>query len=616
MTELQRITPSGDLPQLPEYWAPPEDPRNYAAPTSPEWQQLCADVGGDGLPLALAPLLNGHTRLDVGKEWMSMRPMLPQDMIPEAAGKHFDTYLDRSGARAHVPAGVPGQSPLDYARFVLYDVLRRPARPADTDLHLRTAHDYFVPGTRFVDRFPADDALVTWALLADGYVDMGNKNIANTQHDTARFGFSPNLSRIGMLREQTRLDSFNIESTTGLYGSEALTHWRDALIRNIEFKQRGKAVLDRQLPHVAAAKGRMVRLPGGLVRGYDKGIHAYRAWDDTEVDYKQGTVIRVESVPEEREVLQRMMHGVRDQDERAAIWRRGNKNLAAMAETFQDMTDEFLADRRHLETAHTTDICASWQQAAVAHQLKAIARASEELGDLRTAEKYWKQYNELRDLMPIMWRQTGPNTGHYTDWNWREGAKTGALNAAQILPLLVGGDFVPYENALMTINLFREKLFGQNGLMTSDIFTCPEQWSGKRDWPSLAMLAIHAAMTQAVLARQHGLDPEPFIQFAEDVQELLLRGLDAWHGVHQTFPERISDDNPTEVAVGGEYTKPGKNGETPKPQIGFGMTVGSYIVARTFNLRELFSNMEPHHGSWLRQAFAIHIGRSALVLAA
>jgi neutral trehalase len=209
-----------------------------------------------------------------------------------------------------------------------------------------------------------------------------------------------------------------------------------------------------------------------------------------------------------------------------------------------------------------------------------------------------------------MWRQTGEDKGHYTDL-WLNGEQTGALNAAQILPLLVGNDFVPYDHARMTINLFREKLLGPYGLHTSDIIGCPEQWTGDNDWPSLAILAMHASMEQAREAKRRGQDPEPFLQFAEDLQEALIKGVDAWYEEHKTLAERINGSNPKKIALGGEYCSPDEEGNMPEPQIGFAMTAGALMNAKIFNLRTLFEFIDPNR-SWLSQCFAINLGRLAL----
>ena len=449
------------------------------------------------------------------------------------------------------------------------------------------------------------------ALLVDGHIDSSLKTLAGSEYNTMRFGYDPNFSKVAMLRQQTPLDSFAVEAHRGIYGHRVLTHFAPALRRNLAFMNEGKERLSRIPLNGHGEHRRIVRLPGGL--------HAYRYWDDTPVDYETRSVIRIESAAKERATLDKIVHRGHDRDEKAYLWVKGNKNLAAGAESFQDMTDSFLEDGLNLETIRTTDICTSWLQAAVAHKTKLAAEACEIAGDYTAAEHYWKQFNELKLVVnTLMWRQISDTQGHFTDI-LTDGRQTGALNAAQLLPLLVGNDFVSYGHARMSITMMREKLLGPFGLGTTDAEGCREQWSGKiRNWPALAALAKHAAMEQAREAKRRnipGESPEPFIQFAEEVDAAMRRGIKGWHEEQGTLPERIHGEDPTKVALGGEYCDE-EDGKEPEPQIGFGMTAGAFIVAETMDVRKVFEHVEGRGGSWLAQSFAVHLGRSALTLVA
>jgi neutral trehalase len=600
---------NGNLPPLPDYAAEPVNPAAIAAPNTAELADLYIAVGGDGLPLALAGLKNGRKRHEIGDEWARMSAGMTPDQRRSAAEQHFSRYLDLSTTGAEVTPGFPGQPTLDYARDVLYRQLRRPARPSDTDVRLHTRYDYTVPGTRFDDSFPADNVQVAWAMLADGRVDDSLKTIGNIEYDTMRLGYAPNLSKIGMLRSQTPIDSFVVESFRGLYGDRALTHFAPALERNIAFMNSGK---DR-LAHIPVtghgAHRRIGRLPGGL--------HAYRNYDDTPVDFKKRSVIRIESAEKDRELGERVISRTRDTDEKAHLWTKLQVDLAAGAESWQDMSDYQLGDRVNLETIRTTEIYTSWMQASMAHKIKLAAMARELAGDYKGAEHYWQQFNELKVVVGLMWRQIDETHGHHTDL-LLDGTQTGALNAAQMLPLLVGNDFVSYRHARMSINTMRNELLGDYGLGTSNVEDCKEQWSGKkRNWPSLAALAKQAAMEQAQEALRRnipGESPEPFIEFAEELDAAMTRGIDMWHEEHHTLPERIHGENPREVAFGGEYCSIDEDGKKPEPQIGFGMTAGAYIVAKTMPVRQIFGHAERRGGSWLSQSFAIHLGRSAMAM--
>lgn len=601
------MAPTAELPPLPHYHAPPEDPRSLAAPYDRYLVDLYAsyiDNGGDGLRLALAPPRNGYTRGEIGHRWFTLNGsrQAPDSGDRHSAHEHVDEHFDLSSTGVTVAPAADGMDSLSYARDVLGGPLLRPRRETDTELRLRTLHDFYVPGTRFDDPFPADNVHVSLGLLADRQVDRALKTVANIAHDTMRFGYPGNFSRLAMLRQQTPIDSLAMEATVGLYGKEALIHWRDALLRNIRFMQEGKEQLVNIPEHGYGAYRRIGRLPGKL--------HAYRNWDDTPVDPEIDGVIRVESAGQDRETGRRAVFGIRDKDERNYKWVKTQKSLAAAAESWQDMSCYQLENWINLETTRTVDIYTSWMQAAVAHKIKLAAEASEAIGDYATAEGLWRQFQGLKEVVQLAWRQTGETTGHFTDL-LLNGEQTGALNAAQLLPLLVGNDFVTYKQALMSINQFREKLLGDYGLHTSDVIGCPEQWTGDKDWPSHAALAMHAAMEQAREARRRGQDPEPFIQFAEDVQSALIAGLDAWYAIHKTLPERINGSDPTKVAIGGEYCSTDKDGNEPEPQVGFAMTAGALIVAKVFNLRNIFEHVDPNR-SWLSQAFAINMGRMAL----
>lgn len=594
-----------ERPPLVDYRAEPQDPSSLA----PNWgslAQLFADVRHpqlghpDGFLVMNAPARNGLTPVQIGAAWAAARTGLSSAEVPAAARAHFDKHFDITAAGVQVPTGEEGESVGDYARRILYEHLRRPAREADTDTRLRTKYPFFVPGSRFSDPFPVDNVLVGLALLGDNRVDESLQVIGNIEHDTMRLGYAPNFGKASIYRTQTPLDSLLLEAQSSIYGDEALRHFHPALVRNLDFLRSGIETLGDIPPNGFAAHRRIVRLHKG-----EKTYTGVRSWEDAPMNFKRRIGPRMESEVEDVELGEQLISSFTDEGEQEYHWIRLMRSLGAACESWQDMADWQLADRKNLITSRTIDILTPWVQAAVAHKTKLAAQGSEALGNYHEAEKYWQQFNGFSELInDLMWRDIDETHGHYTDI-LLDGTQTGALNAAQILPLLVGG-IVPYDRAIKTVNTWRDSLLGDYGLHTSDILDCPEQWSGIRDWPSLAILAIHSSMQAAVDAKASGLDSQPFVDFAQALTEALHAGITAWYEKHRTLPERIHGTNPTEVAIGGEYCKT-QNGQEPEPQIGFGMTAASLLLAEIMQPAKM--EFDPQLGPWLRQAFAQEVGR-------
>ncbi|HSX35291.1 MAG TPA: trehalase family glycosidase, partial [Candidatus Saccharimonadales bacterium] len=379
---------------------------------------------------------------------------------------------------------------------------------------------------------------------------------------------------------------------------EILRHYLPAQERNLQHWNSGRAQLEQLPPGVAGAHRRVARLPDGKI--------VFRNWDDSKIDYKTRTGVRAESAQEDLELGEQRIAGISDEHERAEAWEHLIRSVLAACESMQDMSDYQLGDRIHQVTNRTIDIAPSWLQANMAEKYRMTALAYESTGQMDKAEHCWTRFNQLGEVLQDMWVQTDEDHGWYTDLNVKDGTQTGALNAAHALPLLVPG-LVPYENAVKMANTFRDKLLGNYGLNTSDIQGCDEQWSGKRNWPSLALWAMHGFMQAGVDAKAKGLDPKPFVVLADDIRCAMTEGMQAWYDANGTIVERIWDVDPRRVATGGEYCQ---DPDPSKAQHGFGMSIGAHRTLTSFNLTEM--PLEPRDGSWLKQGFANVMGFTGL----
>jgi alpha,alpha-trehalase len=560
-----------------------------------------ANPGGypDGLAVALAPLRNGLNHAQVGERWLAIRDSLPANEVGAAARRFYDEHYDISASQGiPVPPAEPGEPLGHYADRIASSVLRR-EMPQDTAVDLHSPNEVDAPGTRFYHLFPADNAQVIMGWLARGRVDMAMRALENETYQQRRLGYAPNFTaRIAMLRTQTSFESVSVDAFASpeLYGADALRHFRPALEANLKFWNGGRRFLRDLFYGQAGAHRRVARLP--------TGEYAYRNWDDSEVSYANKVGMRPESAEEDWSLGEKLISGIPEEEKRGPAWEKMIRSLLAACESFQDMSDYQLVDPTRLETTRTTDILPSWLQATMAHKYKMVALAYESEGNLGMAEKYWRGFNSMKELLNNRhWRQTSENEGHYTDL-LLDGTQLETINAAQIMPLLIG-DVVPYDRARMTVNLWRRVLLGDNGLKTSPSEVCNEQWSGKRDWPALATWAIQASMQAAVDAKKAGQDPAPFLEFADDVRVAALQGMQSWYNANGTIPERINDTTPTEVAAGGEYCKDKKT-----TQHGFGMSIGSIRVWQ--EVKPLEVELDPRLGSAVRQVFAQTAGSTAL----
>jgi neutral trehalase len=528
---------------------------------------------------------------------MSIRQGLQPGEIGPAALAHYGKYFDISAAaRIDVPRARADQSIIAYREEVAARVLRVPPKP-DTPIEVGTPHPVDAPGTRFSQLFPADAAAVEQGWLAVGNPENAIRGFDNEAALILRFGYPPNYTaRFALLRSQTPFDGYTLEAFTALPypKDEVLRHYQGAQEKNLTHWNSGRSYLEGFPVGTPGAHRRIARLPNGKF--------VWRNWDDSKVDYKTRTGVRLESAAEDLEHAERRIAGLSDEAEKAQAWEHFVLSILAACESMQDMSDYQLGDRVNLVTNRTIDIAPSWLQANMAQKYRMMALTYESTGQMDKAQHCWGRFNEIKDVLKDMWIQIDDTHGWHTDLNIKDGTKTGALNAAQALTLLVPG-LVEYNEAIMTANTFRDKLLGNYGLRTSDINGCKEQWSGDRNWPSLAMWAMHGFMQAAVDAKAKGKDPQPFIQLADDIRLSMKEGMQAWFDANGTFVERIWDADPRKVAVGGEYCN---DPDPAKAQHGFGMSIGSHRVLTSFDLPRM--DVDPRAGSWLKQGFANVMG--------
>jgi len=538
----------------------------------------------DGLAVAYGRLRPGYTYAQVGRVASSA---LDKGIDPR---KIHGRYFDMSGTAAPVRDRLDGETLEDYMDYMAGTALQR-NMPADRGMDLRSPNPMDIPGTRFRSDFGAfDTSIVAMGKVRRGDLEGAQRSIDNIMHNVMRFGGIPNISTAFSLdRWQTPHVSLAIEAFANAYGNradEVLAHYAVPLKMICDSWMEGREQLHNTPPGEAAAHKRQAVLPGRAPNG--EPDYVYRNFSDEKPDMDTLRGLRLESLLEDNEIMERALHGLTGE----ARTRRFNElciNIRAACESTKDFQPSSQSvDGFSLHKMRTTEMAPVMLQSLIAHLCRVTAAAWRARGEPQIGQPYQDESNRIGDVLNRrFWRETGPNEGHYGDI-LTNGQPIDALDLTMAYPLIVGGQ-VPYDRAVRTANLFRRRLGRQYGYLISSA-TTGQQWDGdpddeksgkkgeNRGWMSTIMLAAESFQMAAMEAELNGHDPEPLIQAAEvglgGVRAVQI-GLDTYGHIR----EKVNVVRPEEFVNGGEY---GKRPETV--QKGFGMQIGAtrQLIGRDF----------------------------------
>lgn len=525
----------------------------------------------DGFTVANARLVNGHNYDEVGQLWLAAKAN-GSDPV-EFFNQHFST----EDTRVAVRDAFPGESIDDYMDYMAGTALRR--RIDDSGIYLGLPNLADAPGSRFIGSFPADNAVVALGKLARGDILGARDTIDNDVYLINRLGgLLPNWNGLASLdRSHLEFLSYAVEGLAAKYGDrgeEVIKHYEQSLALHADWWMRGRQILTHVTHDDGDAIGRQILLPG---KEHDI---VFRFNSDAPMDYDSKLGLRLESLFEDHETVERVLQGLTG-EARQRRYAEFMRHILAACESTMDFAPGWQsADYLTLEQIRTTDIAPVFLQANMVHLLRLSGREEEA--------------RKLADIINRrMWRDTSPTHGQYGDL-LRDGTQTRALSAVMAYPLMVGG-IVPYDRAVKLANTWRDELLREHGFMISNADT-NQQWDGSpgkenRGWPSVNMWLVECFTMAAIEARMNGQDPEPLLEVAEIARQGFLKGVQAWFDVHHNIPEKLNMVFPTLFVNGGEYAK-----KLEDIQKGFGMSIGAYRALRDRDLRAEVYGPEQH--SW------------------
>ncbi len=175
------------------------------------------------------------------------------------------------------------------------------------------------------------------------------------------------------------------------------------------------------------------------------------------------------------------------------------RELRSAAESGWDFSSRWLADGRSLATIRTTSIVPVDLNSLLYGLEQAIARDCGEIHDRSCADDFSaRAVRRAAGISHYLW---DPESGSFSDYDWREHSRTQRLSIATLYPLFVG--LANQDEAAAVAALTRSQLLKQGGLVTTRVNT-GEQWDAPNGWPPLQWIAIKglAAYGQRDLAHE------------------------------------------------------------------------------------------------------------------
>jgi alpha,alpha-trehalase len=393
---------------------------------------------------------------------------------------------------------------------------RQPVVPQPYSSLLYVPQPYVVPGGRFREFYYWDSYFTMLGLIADGHLDTARDLIGDFSYMLREYGHIPNGARTYYLsRSQPPMYYLMV----GLLSQDPASAWSqhlEDLQREYAYWMEGSAGL-----RPGEARRNVVAMPDGSLLN--------RYWDasDTPRDesYRADVLIaRASGRP------------------RARVYR----DLRAAAESGWDFSSRWLADGRHLETIHTTDLVPVDLNSLLYGLERAISDGCAARHDFECERSFAERARRRREAMNrYLW---DPLSTYYMDYDWRHGKRTGELTAATLFPLFTGVAYLKQADEVGGITQVR--LLEQGGIVTTNI-TSGQQWDAPNGWPPLQWIAVMAFRRYDQPALAH---------------EIARRWLAT---VQRVFANKGKLVEKYDV----EHTLPGGGGEYPL-QDGFGWTNG------------------------------------------
>jgi alpha,alpha-trehalase len=316
---------------------------------------------------------------------------------------------------------------------------------------------YVVPGGRFDEIYYWDSYFTMLGLEESGRHDLALGMVENFASLIDRYGHIPNGNRTYYLsRSQPPFFASMVDLIAAGSRDPAATYvtFLPSLSKEYAFWMEGADTLDPGEAH-----RRVVRLKDGTLLN--------RYWDDRDSP-------REESYREDLETAH--------VSNRPAV--EVYRDLRAGAETGWDFSSRWLADGKRLATIRTTALVPVDLNSLLYHLETTLANAyALSHKPEKAAELSARAAVRKAAVQRYLW---DPGEGVFTDYLWREGARTRTITAATVFPLFFG--LATKAHADRVAKTVRAHLLKPGGLVTTTIES-GQQWDAPNGWAPLQWIA-------------------------------------------------------------------------------------------------------------------------------
>ena len=161
------------------------------------------------------------------------------------------------------------------------------------------------------------------------------------------------------------------------------------------------------------------------------------------------------------------------------------RNLRAAAESGWDFSSRWFEDGRTLATIRTIDIVPVDLNSLLYQLERTIARACEASQRVECVQEMTARAEARKQaVVRYLWSD---QSGAFTDYDWRSGARIERVSAATVYPLYF--EIADEAQARAIARTVREQLLKPHGLVATTVET-GEQWDAPNGWAPLQWLAI------------------------------------------------------------------------------------------------------------------------------
>jgi alpha,alpha-trehalase len=403
----------------------------------------------------------------------------------------------------------------------LWDELKRTADTRGGTL-INLPKDYIVPGGRFREIYYWDSYFTMLGLQVSGKTALIASMLDNFAFLINEFGFIPNGNRTYYLgRSQPPFFALMVQLLAEEKGESVFMKFAPALEKEYHFWMNGETQLDKD----NRAINHVVLMGDGSVLN--------RYWDMKDEP-------RPEASLEDKEVAEKSGRN------EASVYR----HLRAAAASGWDFSSRWFADKKNIETIHTTDIIPVDLNCLLLFMEETLLKIYRQQNDDANVSLFeMKTIKRKKAIQTWCWSEVA---GCYFDVDFVAGKQVEHYNLATLFPLFFQIALPPQAEKIT--ELVKQKFLHGGGLVTS-IYNSGQQWDAPNGWAPLQWITFK------------GLKNYGFNQLADEVKHNWLSHCEKVFKETGKMMEKYNVMDEGAKGGGGEYPN----------QDGFGWTNGVYL---------------------------------------